>query len=172
MVVNYVRSFDLVPPERWMIRLDPESETLGPILRRLRDDRGWTLYELARRVYPDRANESREMKNKESLLSRYETNQMKNPDPAVLDRLEDVYGLPRDTLTLAHSRTQRYLRMRESIPASERTVIIPDEPELIEAVNALFLLEDHELGHWAELIRLQANQEKQPERLERHQAAS
>lgn len=147
-----------MPPDRWMIAIDPKEETLGDLMLRMRTQRGWYQKDVARAMglAPER----------QSLLSRYENDAVVRPNPEIIEGVARIYELPLETVTMAaHRSSQR----RQALPGP--SVAIPAEPELIEAVNALFLLESDELGHWAELIRLQVKQEK-PERPERQQAAS
>src|SRR5687768_6205218 len=96
VVGQQVERLSLMPPERWLIQLDPETESLGALLRRLRTERGWTQPQLAALVDPARANDVQVMKNLQALLSRYESDATKRPDPILLATLEGIYALPED----------------------------------------------------------------------------
>lgn len=149
-----------MPPERWMISIDPKEETLGDLMLRMRTQRGWYQKDVARAMglAPER----------QSLLSRYENDSVVRPNPEIIEGISRVYELPLEVVTMAaHRSSQR----RQALPGP--SVAIPAEPELIEAVRALFLLESDELGHWADMIRLEVDKgRKQPERPERGLAAS
>lgn len=114
-MVAMLRSYEYMPPTRYLIRLDPEAETLGQMLRRLRDERGWKQEQVAALVDPERADDFRAMKNMQSLLSRYESDTMKRPDTFLLERLEQVYELAPDTLVLAATHTERKSRRQETL---------------------------------------------------------
>ena len=145
-----------MPPDRWMISLNPETETLGQMLRRLREERGWTQFDLAALVEPELADDYRAMRNLQSNLSRYETENIKRPDEVLLEKLERIYGLAPDTLAVAHNRSALQ-RKRVSTPPPNSVAIGPAEPELKEAVQALYLFETEELPAVTEFLRARAN---------------
>lgn len=132
-----------MPPERWMISIDPLEETLGDLMLRMRTQRGWYQKDVARAMGlpPER----------QSLLSRYENDSVVRPNPEIIEGIARVYELPLEVVTMAaHRSSQR----RQSLPGP--SVAIPQEPELIEAVRALFLLEPEQLPSVAQHIRMVA----------------
>lgn len=123
MVALHIRSYDQMPPMRYLIRLDPETEPLHALLKRLRDEHGWSQYELAARVDPERANDPQAMRNLQTLLSRYETGKITRPDELLLEKLEAIYGLAPNDLVLAGAATARGRRRQETLfPVEDRDV--------------------------------------------------
>lgn len=116
MVAMQLERYDSMPPtQRYLIRLDPETETLGQMLKRLRDERDLKQEELAALLDPERAGDYRAVKNMQSQLSKLESDAMKRPDNFLLEKLERFYGLAPDTLILAASHTDRKRRRTETL---------------------------------------------------------
>jgi transcriptional regulator with XRE-family HTH domain len=138
VVSTAVRSW-LVPPERWMVELLPPPETFGSEIRRLRLARGWSQREVAQRTGIDQTE-----------ISKYERDAYRHRKPDVVVAYEDAFGLTRGEL--AHLPWGDARRNPPAIPGP--SVAIPDEPPLLEAVRALFLLEPDELPAVADHIRL------------------
>lgn len=147
-----------VPPERWMVEIKPAPETFGSVVRQHRLARGWSQREVARRTGIDQTE-----------ISKFERDAYRYRKEDVIVAFEEAFGLTRGEL--AHLPWGDATRDIPDVPGL--SVAIPAEPELIEAVRALFLLEADELGTWAEAIRLRVKTEQQKsERPERGLAAS
>lgn len=148
-----------------MVEVLPSRETLGAMLRRLRLSKGWSQKQLERQIDVDQGR-----------LSNYERD-VNIPDPELLDRLNDLYGLPPETLSKKAWEEERHRRLPQPEPVPGRSVAIPNEPALIDAVRALFLLETEHLPDVTRFIRMEAERqqkrerERQHERPERDQAA-
>lgn len=140
MVAVAVRSW-IVPPQRWMVELLPPPETFGTEVRRLRLGRGWSQRDVARRTGIDQTE-----------ISKFERDAYRHRKSEVIEAYEDAFELTRGTL--AHLPWGEARRNSPEIPGP--SVAIPQEPELLEAVKALFLLETHELSDMTHYIRLKA----------------
>lgn len=136
-----------MPPERWLIPINQEGETLGELMQRMRLSRGWYQKDVARALgYPI---------ERQSWLSRYENDAVTRPNPDLIEGIARIYDLPLEQVAMAaHRSSQR----RPTLPGS--SVAIPAEPELIEVVRALFLLEPEEFPSVAEYVRLKAEKEQ------------
>lgn len=118
-----IRSYDYMPPTRYILRLEPEAEPWHAKLKRLRIERNWSQYELAAQVDPERANEPGAMRNLQTLLSRYETGGIKRPDEIMLEKLERIYDLEPNELFLAAGDTARRRKRPETLfPVSDSDV--------------------------------------------------
>lgn len=140
-----------------MVEIKPIPETFGSVIRRLRLERGWSQRDVSRHTGIDQTE-----------ISKFERDAYRYKKEDVVAAFEDAFGLTRGSLT--HLPWGDALLDSPTIPGP--SVAIPQEPELLDAVRALFLLESDELGHWAELIRLHLREQAKPERPERRQAAS
>jgi transcriptional regulator with XRE-family HTH domain len=138
VVSTAVRSW-LVPPERWMVELVPQPKTFGSEVRRLRLARGWSQRDVARKTEIDQTE-----------ISKFERDAYRHRKPDVVAAYEDAFGLTRGEL--AHLPWGDALRNPPHIPGP--SVAIPQEPELLEAVRALYLLEPEQLPDVAEHIRV------------------
>ena len=151
-----------MPPVRWMTPIGPQPR-LGRELKRLRLSTG-----LSQDAIEDALNID------QSVLSTYERD-ARVPRGPVLRKLAEFCGRPTDELVKIARDDQDRREEWESMiedgmeiePIPGPSVAIPQEPELMEAIRALFLLESDELGHWAELIRLHLKEQAKPERPER-----
>jgi transcriptional regulator with XRE-family HTH domain len=135
-------------PKRWIIPANDTTETLGQLLRRHREERGWTQFHLARRLAPERADDARAMRNLQALLSRYESGVVKRPDGHLLERLTELYGIPEEQMALA---VHRMHRTPQPPPPNSVTVLM--DPALIEILDALELFEQEHLPAVAEHLR-------------------
>lgn len=141
-----------------MVDINPAPDTFGSVVRRRRMARGWSQREVARRTGIDQTE-----------ISKFERDAYRYRKEEVIAAFEDAFGLTRGELAALPWGDAS--RDAPTIPGP--SVAIPADPELIEAVNALFLLETDELSHWAELIRLQVKGgQAKSERPERGQVAS
>lgn len=139
-VVAVLRSSIFMPPVRWMRFLTPPPESLGQALRRLRTER---------RLDQEDVSEALGIGN--SSLSNYENDKYAPPREA-LQRLNEYFDLPPNTLRTILKNYEDWRELQEPIPGP--SVAVPNEPELIEAVEALFLFEPEQLSDVAQHIRL------------------
>jgi transcriptional regulator with XRE-family HTH domain len=140
VVVAY-RSMTALPPVRRLIEIDSEAETLGQTLRRLRLERNWSQRYVAQSVGEE----------DNSIVSKWERDSLR-PRAEMLETLEDLFEQPRDSLAVIAHRADVQRERRERIPGPG-ILVGPVEPEFIEAVRALFLLEPEDLPDAAERIR-------------------
>lgn len=152
-----------MPPERWMIALSRQPESLGEALKRLRLARGWSQEQVEEQTGIS-----------QTRLSAYERDAYA-PKGATLRQLNDLYELPDRALA---DIARRHEEWREANPdrLPGDGVAIPQEPELVEAVRALYLLEDDELALIPEWVRntvrnRQERPQRQQQRRERQQDA-
>lgn len=137
-----------MPPERWMVEVAPRPKTFGSVVKGLRLERGWSQREMSRRTGIDQTE-----------ISKFERDSYKHPKPEIIATYEDSFGLTRGSLS--HLPWGRAAIPEIDVP--DRGVMIgPAEPELIEAVRALFLLEPEQIPGAAQMIRMLA--EKRPAR--------
>lgn len=142
-----------MPPERWMVSVPP-TPLLGRTLRRLRLSRGLSQDAIEEALGID-----------QSVLSAYERD-ARVPGRSTLRRLAEFYDQPREYLVVIASEDRdRREAAADSEPVPGESVAIPAEPELLDAVRALFLLETDELPDATKTITLLA--EKPPGREQR-----
>ncbi len=139
-----------MPPKRWLDRIESQPETVGELLTRLRDAQPGLLQKTV----------CAETGVPQNILSQYELGR-RLPTRTHARKLNEYYALPRDQILDMMEDERRRERTRLQLPGP--SVAIPAEPELIEAVRALFLLETHELPAMSELIRLKATEPEKRE---------
>lgn len=141
-----------VPPKRWLVRLEPEPESPGALLRRLRGKT--SLAHVAQQVLAKDVPDA-EVLTLQTKLSRYERNQDADLGAKVIDALERLYGLSQGTIVTTAHRWELWRSQQKPLPGI--SFAIPDEPELIEAVNVLFRFEPEDLPSVAEVLRARAD---------------
>lgn len=148
-MVTIVRSLPLMPPNWWMTPIGPQPK-LGRTMKRLRLGSGLSQDAVEAALGID-----------QSVLSAYERD-ARVPRGPVLRRIAEFYGRPVDELvTIARDDQDRREDWEASLgnepdyePIPGPSVAIPNDPELIEAVKALYLLETHQLPRATRTIRM------------------
>jgi transcriptional regulator with XRE-family HTH domain len=135
-------------PDRWLIHIAPEDETLGDMVSRLRRARGWSQSRLAREI--SRPGEN--IASLQSLVTRYENERITRPSGDMLERFARVFELPRRDVEFAAFQSS-LRRERQPIPPNS-VVIGPAVPALVDVLRALDTIEDDELADVAKHIRL------------------
>jgi transcriptional regulator with XRE-family HTH domain len=136
-----------VPIKTWMIRLAPEGETFGAILRQERLRRGLQQEEVARMFGMVQTN-----------YGRYERDAYHRVPAEFYSAVADEFGIPLDRIVAGVRATEA---RHTELPGA--SVAIPAHEPLTRAIdNLLFGLEDDELERlaaldqedWRELVRL------------------
>ena len=157
MVAVAVRRVDLAP-DRYLIYIDPQEEPLGDMLIRLRGERGWSQTDLARAI----ARPGEKIASLASLINKYESGGISNPDDDMIGRLATALDVSWHTIDYAaHVAAKR--RRRKPIPPNS-FVIGPVTPELREVLEALKRAEDERFSDIAQAVRIVVEGSTPPEK--------
>lgn len=137
MVAVAVRGVEFVP-ERWLFHIEPGDEALGDMLIRLRKERGWSQYDVAREIVLP----GEKVASLQTVVHRYEAEKVANPSDKMLNRFAALYGVPRRTIDYAAFQS-KLRRERQLIPP-DSLVVGPVSATLREAVETVGELEDRE----------------------------
>lgn len=132
------------PPERLRhsYTVPPPEGSLGELIRKERVARNWTQEYLAELIDV-----------KQPQVSAYERGEIQMPDPAVLVRLAEAFGIDK-ALLLDLTPWQGSTRRLESVPPSGALVVPEtiDRPQLLQTLQACVALTDEELAALDETI--------------------